>query len=135
MSISIRFSLDKRGNSCHILWCNTMIPWILSFDRITSERITCRKLIQKSFFFLSTLSRIGKKHASKGQQKLLVWFNDKYFLKSINCCRNNCRNSLGLQIKPTEKWKNVHFLTFLVISKFLQILGLQPRISKVFHDH
>ena len=44
-----------------ILWCNTMIPWILSFDRITSERITCRKLIQKSFFFLSTLSRIGKK--------------------------------------------------------------------------
>ena len=76
LSISI-FQWTKRGNFCHILWCNTMIPWILSFDRITSERITCRKLIQKSFFFLSTLSRIGK----KGQQKSCICFNDNFFWK------------------------------------------------------
>ena len=58
-----------------------------------------------------------------------MFLNPKIF-SNLN---SNCSNLLDL-ITSRNKFKK-HSEIVLVISKFLQILGLQPRISKVFLDH
>ena len=62
----------------------------------------------------------------RNREYLKVSSNRKIFfvpsIKEMVFCYQNCSDLL---------WEKI----VLVISKFLQILGLQPRISKVFLDH
>ena len=71
--------------------------------------------------------------------------NRFYFFPQFELHICNCSNELDLrnlqdQVKEAFCFKNCSYPSLfekiiLVSSKFLQLLGLQPRISKVFLDH
>ena len=58
-----------------------------------------------------------------------------YFKLNSNCSNALDRRNLQEKVKKAFCSKKLYWLIVLVISKFLQILGLPPRISKVFLDH
>ena len=134
---TVLLSIPINKLSCLFRWTNSSGNWKWGWGKITTNRFTkwpWRWVYQRKSKS-STKTSFEKNLVLDTPQRYFfnfscMFLNPKIFFSNLNC---NCFSLLGMRNLQEQAFCCQKL--FWPFSKILQILGLQPQISKVFLNH